>query len=118
MPSGPATFLWTVPAREILYIQTDEQGRTFTLSQDMSAGLKTTLNATAMDGSNLTDSTDAIFTVITSPDSDKASMWGHMPETFVNSKGPSLIDHYCALSFLPRRIPRAFWKIVKLVYVE
>ncbi|CAD7561678.1 RatA homolog [Citrobacter europaeus] len=87
MPSGPATFLMDTSAK-FLYIQTDEQGEgTFTLSQDMSAGLKTTLNATAMDGSNLTDSKDAIFTVITSPDSDKASMWGHMPETFVNSKG-------------------------------
>ncbi len=30
---------------------------------------------------------DVIFTVITSPDSDKAKYWGHMPETVTNSAG-------------------------------
>ncbi|WP_140323419.1 adhesion domain-containing protein, partial [Salmonella enterica] len=60
---------------------------TFTLAQDSTAGLKTTISAATMDGSNLTDSKDAIFTVVTSPDSDKAKYWGHMPETFTNSKG-------------------------------
>ncbi|ESE90721.1 outer membrane protein RatB, partial [Salmonella enterica subsp. enterica serovar Paratyphi B str. SARA56] len=87
MPSGPATYLLDTSAK-YLYAQTDAQGQvTFTLAQDSTAGLKTTISAATMDGSNLTDSKDAIFTVITSPDSDKASYWGHMPETFTNSKG-------------------------------
>lgn len=87
MPSGPATFLMDTTAK-YLYVQTDEQGQvTFTLSQDNTVGLETTISAATMDGSNLTDSKDAIFTVITSPDSDKAKMWGHMPETFTNSQG-------------------------------
>lgn len=60
---------------------------TFAISQDNSAGLKTTLSVVTMDGSNLSDSKDAVFTVVTSPDSDKAKMWGHMPETFTNSQG-------------------------------
>ncbi|EFR3887226.1 hypothetical protein H1342_003756, partial [Salmonella enterica] len=87
MPSGPATYLLDTSAK-YLYAQTDAQGQvTFTLAQDSTAGLKTTISAATMDGSNLTDSKDAIFTVITSPDSDKASYWGHMPETFTSSKG-------------------------------
>ncbi|EDT0919019.1 hypothetical protein DCN34_003522 [Salmonella enterica subsp. enterica] len=87
MPSGLATYLLDTSAK-YLYAQTDAQGQvTFTLAQDSTAGLKTTISAATMDGSNLTDSKDAIFTVITSPDSDKASYWGHMPETFTNSKG-------------------------------
>ncbi|EAT0342278.1 hypothetical protein A8H18_003992 [Salmonella enterica subsp. enterica serovar Oslo] len=87
MPSGLATYLLDTSAK-YLYAQTDAQGQvTFTLAQDSTAGLKTTISAATMDGSNLTDSKDAIFTVITSPDSNKASYWGHMPETFTNSKG-------------------------------
>lgn len=30
---------------------------------------------------------DVIYTVLTSPDSDKAKYWGHMPETVTNSAG-------------------------------
>ncbi|HCC8928568.1 TPA: hypothetical protein M8M87_000091 [Salmonella enterica subsp. enterica serovar Dublin] len=87
MPSGLATYLLDTSAK-YLYAQTDAQGQvTFTLAQDSTAGLKTTISAATMDGSNLTDSKDAIFTVVTSPDSDKAKYWGHMPETFTNSKG-------------------------------
>lgn len=87
MPSGLATYLLDTSAK-YLYAQTDAQGQvTFTLAQDSTAGLKTTISVATMDGSNLTDSKDAIFTVVTSPDSDKAKYWGHMPETFTNSKG-------------------------------
>ncbi|ENA9697351.1 hypothetical protein ABG299_002891 [Salmonella enterica subsp. enterica] len=87
MPSGLATYLMDTTAK-YLYVETDEQGKvTFTLAQDSTSGLKTTISASTMDGSNLTDSKDAIFTVITSPDTDKAVYWGHMPETFTNSKG-------------------------------
>ncbi|EJC3636894.1 hypothetical protein MYX88_001926 [Salmonella enterica] len=88
MPSGlAATYLLDTSAK-YLYAQTDAQGQvTFTLAQDSTSGLKTTISAATMDGSNLTDSKDAIFTVITSPDTDKATYWGHMPETFTNSKG-------------------------------
>ncbi|EDQ3991509.1 hypothetical protein AU635_000784 [Salmonella enterica subsp. enterica] len=87
MPSGLATYLLDTSAK-YLYAQTDALGQvTFTLAQDSTAGLKTTISAATMDGSNLTDSKGAIFTVVTSPDSDKAKYWGHMPETFTNSKG-------------------------------
>lgn len=87
MPSGLVAYLLDTSAK-YLYAQTDAQGQvTFTLAQDSTAGLKTTISAATMDGSNLTDSKDAIFTVVTSPDSDKAKYWGHMPETFTNSKG-------------------------------
>ncbi len=40
-----------------------------------------------MDGSNLTDSKDAIFTVVTSPDSDKAKYWGRGAETLPTVRG-------------------------------
>ncbi|EBP9943698.1 hypothetical protein V9986_002321 [Salmonella enterica] len=87
MPSGLATSLLDTSAK-YLYVETDELGQvTFTLAQDSTTGLKTTISVATMDGSNLTDSKDAIFTVVTSPDSDKAKYWGHMPETFTNSKG-------------------------------
>ncbi|VEA34394.1 outer membrane protein RatB [Salmonella enterica subsp. enterica] len=32
-------------------------------------------------------SIDTIFTVVTSPNSDKAKMWGHMPETTTAANG-------------------------------
>lgn len=72
-----------------VYMQTDAQGKlTFTLHQDNSTGLKTTLTATEMGNSaQLKASLDAIFTVITSPDSSKASMYGHMPETATAANG-------------------------------
>ncbi|WP_243274212.1 adhesion domain-containing protein, partial [Salmonella enterica] len=34
-----------------------------------------------------TSSLPVAFTVLTSPDSDKANMYGHMPETFTASNG-------------------------------
>lgn len=71
-----------------LLAQTDAQGLvTFNISQDATLGFKTTLTAIFMDDETQSDSKDAIFTVLTSPDSDKAAMWGHMPETVTNSAG-------------------------------
>lgn len=60
---------------------------TFNLSQDLSSGLKTTLTATVTNNTTLKASLDAIFTVITSPNSAKANYWGHMPETATTSDG-------------------------------
>lgn len=86
-PSDIATFVMNVPGN-FLYLKTDKQGQaTFTVSQNATVGLKTTLSATLMDDETRTASQDAIFTVLTSPDSGKATMWGHMPETVTNSAG-------------------------------
>lgn len=56
---------------------------TFTVRQDASTGLKTALTVTATNDVLLatTSTLDVIFTVITSPDSNSAAMWGHMPDT-------------------------------------
>ncbi|NAL44310.1 RatA-like protein, partial [Escherichia coli] len=48
------------------------------LSQPGGAGVKTHITAKMRSDFNATDAKDVIFTVITSPDSDKARMWGHM----------------------------------------
>lgn len=70
------------------YGTTDESGRVqFELTQDNTPGLKTALQAMLPDNPPTVSNMDVIFTVITSPDSDKAKMWGHMPETAVNSAG-------------------------------
>lgn len=89
-PSDMATFVMNAPGN-FLYLKTNEQGQaTFTVSQNATVGLKTMLSATLMDDETRTVSRDAIFTVLTSPDSDKATMWGHMPETVTNSAGVKL----------------------------
>ncbi|RZM98625.1 RatA-like protein [Escherichia sp. E4694] len=72
-----------------LFIQTDAQGQaTLNLHQDNSNGLKTPISATAMGSSaRPTASVDVIFSVVTSPDTPKANMWGHMPETVSGADG-------------------------------
>lgn len=61
---------------------TDANGQaSLTLSQPGGAGVKTHITARMRSDFNATDAKDVIFTVITSPDSDKARMWGHMDET-------------------------------------
>ncbi|ENB8270988.1 RatA-like protein [Escherichia coli] len=61
---------------------TDANGQaSLTLSQPGGAGVKTHITAKMRSDFNATDAKDVIFTVITSPDSDKARMWGHMDET-------------------------------------
>lgn len=51
---------------------------TITLTQPKGAGVRTTITARLREGYTATDAKDVIFTVGTSPDSDKARMWGHM----------------------------------------
>ncbi|EID2562303.1 exotoxin [Salmonella enterica] len=50
-------------------------------------GTRTAINATLYENAAVSASIDTIFTVVTSPDSDKANMYGHMPETFTASNG-------------------------------
>lgn len=60
---------------------TDANGAaTVVLTQPQGAGVRTTITAEMREGYTATDSKDVIFTVITSPDSDKARMWGHMKD--------------------------------------
>ncbi|WP_194206193.1 adhesion domain-containing protein [Superficieibacter sp. 1612_C1] len=60
---------------------------TFSLRQDTGMGLKTAITAKMDDYPNLSASLNVIFTVVTSPDTDKAQYWGHMPETVTSSDG-------------------------------
>lgn len=50
-------------------------------------GTKTALTATLYSDATKKDSLDTIFTVVTSPDSSQAKMWGHMPETVTAEDG-------------------------------
>ncbi|ECG8258546.1 hypothetical protein FO131_14680 [Salmonella bongori] len=85
-PSGASTLLKDLTS--YLYAQTNAQGQiTFTVSQNNGVGLKTPLNVVLTDDSSSLISKDVIFTVLTSPDSDKAVMWGHMPETVTGNGG-------------------------------
>lgn len=87
VPAEPATSILD-SAEKSVFVRTDDSGRvTFNVSQLQTTGLKTVLTATLAENTALTDSKQAIFTVITSPDSDKATMWGHMPDTLTNSAG-------------------------------
>ncbi|HII4328586.1 TPA: adhesion domain-containing protein, partial [Enterobacter cloacae] len=74
--------------------KTDEDGvLNVTLTDPNGIGVKTTIRV-SVDG--IDKEINVIFTVITSPDTDKANMWGHMPDqltsgsvTFVR---PSLVS--------------------------
>lgn len=50
-------------------------------------GTKVAITAALYDNASATASIDTVFTVVTSPDSDKAKMWGHMPETVAAANG-------------------------------
>ncbi len=50
-------------------------------------GTKVAITAALYDNASATASIDTIFTVVTSPNSDKAKMWGHMPETTTAANG-------------------------------
>lgn len=50
-------------------------------------GTKTALTATLYSDATKKSSIDTIFTVVTSPDSSQAKMWGHMPETVTAADG-------------------------------
>ncbi len=70
------------------YVTTNAQGQaTFDVAQDKSAGLKTPIDVALAEDSTVTDSKEVIFTVITSPDTPDAKMWGHMPETVTGAGG-------------------------------
>lgn len=56
-----------------------------TLTQPKGPGVRTTITARLRDGYSTTDAKDVIFTVGTSPDSDKARMWGHMKGGVMNN---------------------------------
>ncbi|HAF2127604.1 TPA: hypothetical protein G9F27_001734 [Salmonella enterica] len=58
-----------------------------TLAEPGGVGLKNVLTANLNDTPTATSSLPVAFTVLTSPDSDKANMYGHMPETFTASNG-------------------------------
>lgn len=62
---------------------------TFTVSQNKTLGLKTTLTAALVDDATKSAKLDAIFTVSTSPDSDKANYWGNMTDT-VSANGKTV----------------------------
>ncbi len=75
----------------------------FTLTQDKSLGLKTSVTAAFANQFDEAASVDAIFTVQTSPDTPYASYWGHMPDT-VQVNGVTLRRPYlkAELSAAPR----------------
>ncbi|WP_237386067.1 inverse autotransporter beta domain-containing protein [Xenorhabdus sp. Sc-CR9] len=62
---------------------TDEKGNlVINMTDPNGIGTRTTLSVKVNDGANLPPKTwDVIFTVITSPDTDRANYWGHMEET-------------------------------------
>ncbi|ECU9886105.1 exotoxin [Salmonella enterica subsp. enterica serovar Anatum] len=60
---------------------------TLTLAEPGGIGLKNVLTASLYDTPTATSTLPVVFTVLTSPDSDKANMYGHMPETFTASNG-------------------------------
>lgn len=61
---------------------TDSNGsKTLTITRPDTHGTKTAIIAGLYFDPTIQASMDTIFTVVTSPDSDKAKMWGHMPET-------------------------------------
>ncbi|WP_278401307.1 adhesion domain-containing protein [Hafnia paralvei] len=83
-----------------VYLTTDNHGQAhLDISQDNSTGLQTPITVTLDSNATVTQTMPIIFSVITSPDSDKAQYWGHMPETFTASNGtvfsrPLLFDEY------------------------
>lgn len=67
------------------------------LAESSGPCVKNVLTAGLYNSTTVTASLPAVFTTITSPDSNKANMWGHMPETFTASNGtefmrPRLMD--------------------------
>lgn len=61
--------------------------KVITISDPQGSGAKSTIKATVSGESNeISASKDVIFTIITSPDSEYANMWGHMSETWTMDK--------------------------------
>lgn len=123
-PSDTGTFLMDTTSK-YLYVQTNEQGQvTFTLSQNKGVGLKTPVIASLVDDASVTDSKDTIFTIVSSPDSDKAAMWGHMPETVTNSAGMTFRRPLLAAEMTPASVDSTYtedneiWPIVTKVNAQ
>ncbi|MFP2832434.1 adhesion domain-containing protein [Citrobacter portucalensis] len=61
---------------------TDGDGKaTVVVTQTQGPGVKTPLHVTSVNFPELSSDVDVIFTVLTSPNSDQANMYGHMPES-------------------------------------
>ncbi|HIA3647162.1 TPA: adhesion domain-containing protein [Escherichia coli] len=58
-----------------------------TITRPDTHGTKTSLTAALYSDTTKKATLDTIFTVVTSPDSNKAKMWGHMPETVTAADG-------------------------------
>lgn len=76
---------------------TDANGQaTLTLSQPGGVGVKTHITAAMRSNFTASDAKDVIFTVVTSPDSEYARMWGHMGSGIMEEgnlyKRPRLAD--------------------------
>ncbi|WP_162622614.1 inverse autotransporter beta domain-containing protein [Hafnia alvei] len=62
--------------------KTDSDGKlNVTVTDPNGIGVQTTLQVSSTDSTVSPVSTNVTFTVVTSPDTDKANMWGHMPNT-------------------------------------
>ncbi|RXO45807.1 hypothetical protein D0525_09865 [Salmonella enterica] len=82
-------YAWNETENQTPYVITGFDG-TFEMEmhEDGSLGVQRTLVAKVYEHEEIvSESLIPIFTVPTSPDSDKANMWGHMPETFTASNG-------------------------------
>lgn len=87
-PGGMPPTVAMPNAGDFLYMKTNALGQvTFDVAQENTQGTETLLTAVLASNSAIQDSKNVRFTVITSPDSDKAKMWGHMPETITASNG-------------------------------
>ncbi|EMQ2086344.1 hypothetical protein ABWR82_002116 [Salmonella enterica subsp. enterica] len=71
----------TTTATEYHGVTNSDGLATVTVRQDVGPGVRTTLKVSPVGNTALSDTIDVIFTTLTSPDSDKANMWGHMEET-------------------------------------
>lgn len=73
------------------YMQYERAGAdgkaTFTLNQEKTSGLKTAFTASLVNDTNIRADLPMLYTVITSPDTPLANMWGHMPETWTGDDG-------------------------------
>ncbi|MCV4626156.1 DUF823 domain-containing adhesin, partial [Escherichia coli] len=67
---------------------TDNDGsKILNITRPDTHGTKTALTAMLYSDATKKSSIDTIFTVVTSPDSRLAKMWGHMPETVTAADG-------------------------------
>ena len=96
-PGVPQEVQLSTPASKFFGV-TDSNGQAqLTITQNNSPGLLTTLTATLDNNPTVSKDIPVIFTVVTSPDSEKARYWGHMPETLTAANGtvfkrPRLFD--------------------------